>query len=103
MFKKSKKRIMIIMIVFMMGITGCTEMAVVRKMAEVVGDIAERCREAMITDGSCGVRELISWVQSYMICKNELEAAKYTVLASVSADPENRAEILESCLNTKYA
>ena len=86
-----------------MGITGCTEMAVVRKMAEVVGDIAERCREAMITDGSCGVRELISWVQSYMICKNELEAAKYTVLASVSADPENRAEILESCLNTKYA
>ena len=56
----------------------------------------------MITDGCCGVRELISWVQSYMICRNELEAAQYTVLASVSNDPENRADILESCLRPQF-
>ncbi len=84
------------------GITGCTEINVVRKMAETVKNIAERCRETMITDGCCGVRELISWVQSYMICKNELEAAQYTVLASVSSDPENRADILESCLRPQF-
>jgi len=84
------------------GITGCTEINVVRKMAETVKNIAERCHETMITDGCCGVRELISWVQSYMICKNELEAAQYTVLASVSSDPENRADILESCLRPQF-
>ena len=85
------------------GITGCTEINVVRKMAETVKNIAERCRETMITDGCCGVRELISWVQSYMICKNELEAAQYTVLASVSSDPENRQDILETCLQPMFS
>jgi hypothetical protein len=84
------------------GITGCTEINVVRKMAETVKNIAERCHETMITDGCCGVRELISWVQSYMISRNELEAAQYTVLASVSSDPENRADILESCLRPQF-
>ena len=48
----------------------------------------------MIDDGCCGVRELISWVQSYMICGDLLEAARYTILSSVSADAENRAEIM---------
>ncbi len=85
------------------GITGCGELHIIRKMAETVKNIAERCRETMITDGCCGVRELISWVQSYMICKNALEAAQYTVLASVSSDPENRAEILESCLQPQFS
>jgi hypothetical protein len=38
-----------------------------------------------------------------MICEDELEAARYTVLSSVSADPENRAEIFNTCLSPKYA
>lgn len=57
-------------------------------MAVTIQEISERCKETMINDGSCGVRELISWVQSYMICGDVLEAAKYTVLSSVSSDPE---------------
>ena len=85
------------------GITACTELSKIKSMAESVKEIAERCRETMITDGSCGVRELIAWVQSFMICGDILEAAKYTVLSSVSSDPENRAEILTSCLETRYA
>ena len=85
-----------------MNITGCTDNAMVRKMAETVKDISERCRETMITDGCCGVRELISWVQSYMICNDAMEAAKYTVLASVSSDPENRQEIENTCLQPKF-
>jgi hypothetical protein len=86
-----------------MNITGCTDNSMVRKMAETVKDISERCRETMITDGCCGVRELISWVQSYMICNDAMEAAKYTVLASVSSDPENRQEIENTCLQPKFA
>lgn len=86
-----------------MNITGCTDNSIVRKMAETVKDISERCRETMITDGCCGVRELISWVQSYMICNDVMEAARYTVLASVSSDPENRQEIENTCLQPKFA
>lgn len=86
-----------------MNITGCTDNSMVRKMAETLKEIAERCRETMITDGCCGVRELISWVQSYMICNDVMEAARYTVLASVSSDPENRQEIENTCLQPKFA
>lgn len=86
-----------------MKVTGCTDKSAVADMAASIQEISERCRETMITDGSCGVRELISWVQSFMVCGNIMEAAKYTVLSSVSSDPENRADILTSCLEQKYA
>ena len=86
-----------------MNVTGCTDRAAVSDMAASVQEISERYRETMINDGSCGVRELISWVQSYMVCGNVLEAARYTVLSSVSGDPENRADILSSCLEQKFA
>lgn len=86
-----------------MKVTGCTDKSAVSDMAASVQEISERCRETMINDGSCGVRELISWVQSFMVCGNILEAAKYTVLSSVSGDPENRADILSSCLEQKFA
>lgn len=86
-----------------MKVTGCTDKSIVTDMAVTIQEISERCKETMINDGSCGVRELISWVQSYMICGDVLEAAKYTVLSSVSSDPENRADIQSSCLEQKFA
>lgn len=86
-----------------MGVTGCTDETTVTSMADAIKEIAEHCRETMITDGSCGVRELISWVQSFMVCGSILEAAKCTVLSSVSSDAENRAEILSTCLTQKFA
>lgn len=81
------------------GITGCKEKGKMKVMAEIVASIQQKCRMNMIDDGCCGVRELISWVQSYMICGDMLEAAKYTILPSVSADPENRAEIMSTCID----
>lgn len=86
-----------------MKVTGCTDRTVVSDMAAAVQEISERCRETMINDGSCGVRELISWVQSYMVTGSVLEAAKYTVLSSVSGDPDNRADIYSACLEQKFA
>lgn len=86
-----------------MKITGCTDKTMVTDMATAVQEISERCKETLINDGSCGVRELINWVQSYMVCNNVLDAAKITVLSSVSGDPENRADILTSCLEQKFA
>lgn len=86
-----------------MKVTGCTDHGAVTEMAEAVRSISNHCRETMISDGSCGVRELISWVQSYMVTGNILESAKYTVLSSVSGDPDNRAEVLTNCLEHKFA
>ena len=86
-----------------MKITGCTDRTMVTDMATAVQEISEHCKETLINDGSCGVRELINWVQSYMVCNSVLDAAKITVLSSVSGDPENRADILTSCLEQKFA
>jgi len=80
------------------GLTGCKDKSALTKMAETVKAIAQKCRESMITDGCCGVRELIAWVQSYMISGNMMDSAKFTVLSAVSGDAENRAEIQSECL-----
>lgn len=80
-------------------ITGCKEKGKIKTMAGIVESIQQRCRMNMIDDGCCGVRELISWVQSYMICGDLLEAARYTILSSVSADAENRADIMSTCID----
>lgn len=85
------------------NITGCTDTGTVVEMARTMLEINEHCRETMITDGSCGVRELIAWVQSYMVSGSILESANYTVLSSASSDPENRAEIYSTCLEGKFA
>ena len=86
-----------------MKITKCVDGTMVRRMAETVKEISKHCRQEMITDGCCGVRELIAWVQSYMISNNALESSRYTVLSAVSSDPENRDEIYKTCLQTQYA
>ena len=86
-----------------MAVTGCKDAKTVRLMTHIVKSMAVYCRENLITDGCCGMRELISWVQSYMVCGDIREAARYTVLASASADAENRTEVEESCLDTVLA
>ena len=85
-----------------MGITGCKEKSMVRKMAETIEKIIKKCSEDLITDGSCGMRELISWVQSYMICEDAAAAAEYTVLASVTADSESREIIRTTCITPVF-
>ena len=85
-----------------MGITGCKDKTMVRKMAEAVEKIIKHCSEVLITDGSCGMRELISWVQSYMICEDAAAAAEYTVLASATADAESRESIRSTCITPVF-
>lgn len=85
-----------------MNVTGCTDEQETAKMAGVVRDIAERCRQTMITDGSCGMRELKAWVLSTMITKDPYESALSTIIASASANPENRADLISTCLEKQY-
>lgn len=86
-----------------LGITGCTDKKTVTTMAKIVKAVSEYCRENLITDGCCGVRELISWVQSFMVCGDIREAAHYTILSSVSADAESRQEVENGCLDSILA
>lgn len=84
------------------GITGCKDKTIVRKMAETIEKIIKKCSEELITDGSCGMRELISWVQSYMICEDAAAAAEYTVLSSATADAESRESIRSTCISPVF-
>lgn len=85
-----------------MNVTGFTDEQEATKMALVVRDIAERCHQTMITDGSCGMRELKSWILSTMITKDPYESALSTIISSASADPENRADLISTCLEKQF-
>ncbi len=84
-------------------ITGYDDESTLLEMITVVNEIHRFCTERMITDGSCGVRELIDWVQTTTVLGSVVEAADYTVIPSASADTENRTEIKISCLNPHFA
>ena len=85
-----------------MNVTGFKDEQEATKMALVVRDIAERCHQTMITDGSCGMRELKSWVLSTMITKDPYESALSTIISSASSDPDNRADLITTCLEKQY-
>ncbi len=85
-----------------MNVTGFTDEQEATKMAIVVRDVAERCRQTMITDGSCGMREFKSWVLSTMVTHDPYESALSTIISSASADPDNRAELISACLEPQY-
>ena len=86
-----------------MNVTGFTDEQEATKMAIVVRDVAERCRQTMITDGSCGMREFKSWVLSTMVTHDPYESALSTIISSASADPDNRADLISACLEPQYS
>ncbi len=84
-------------------VSGCTEKPVVRKMVKCVRKMAEKCQAMMVSDGSCGMRELISWAQSYMVLHDPVAAAKFTVIPSATADEETQAELRSACLDPLFS
>lgn len=82
--------------------TGCTEEAMVRKMAQCVLDIEIYCKNKYITDGSVGLRGLIDWVNSYMITSNVVKSAELTVLSKATTDENDRDGIKASCIATVF-
>ena len=84
------------------GITGFDDDEKLSEMIKVIREIHGFCQERMITDGSCGVRELIDWVQSYMVLGSIVEAAECTIIPSASADVDNQQQIKIACLNPHF-
>ena len=68
------------------AITGCNDDNELRLMAETVNEIQTFCNSNQINEGVCGMRELISWVQSYQITGDIAKSAEWTILSSVTAD-----------------
>ena len=84
------------------GITGFDDDEKLTEMIKVIREIHTFCQERMITDGSCGVRELIDWTQSYMVLGSVVEAAECTIIPSASADVDNQQQIKIACLNPHF-
>jgi len=84
------------------NITGCTDKDLVQQLAETADKIAEFCKEMQITDGVCGMRELISWVQSAMITEDAAESSLFTIVAAATSDSDARRDIISSCLEPVF-
>ena len=85
------------------GITGFSNDKILTEMIKVVREIHTFCQERMITDGSCGVRELIDWVQGYSVLGNIIEAADCSIILSATVDRESQAEIRTACLDPHFS
>ena len=83
-------------------ITGFSDDVILSRMISVVHEIHTFCQERMITDGTCGVRELVDWVQGYQALNDVVEAALISILPKASADPESQHEIKIACLDPKF-
>lgn len=85
------------------AITGFKDRAVLEAMAKTIGLIQAKCREEHISDGTCGTRQLVNWVESYQISKDTIKSARRTVIPFTSQDEATREDIEETCLNTVFA
>ncbi len=65
-------------------------------MVDIVSQINEYCIANDITDGVCGVRELLDWAESVSITKNPFKSAIHTIISKVTSDKEERDAIVSS-------
>ena len=84
------------------NITDFTDDDLLKKIVETGEKISEYCKEMQITDGTCGMRELISWAQSAMIMNDPQESALYTIIAAATSDSDSRRDIISACLEPVF-
>lgn len=86
-----------------MSITGCEDDYLVSRMVEVVGAMANFCRQNGIMDGSCGMRSLISWIMSTEVTGDSYTSALCTVISKATSDEEDRNALISSVLEPIFA
>ena len=79
-----------VMVQRVMAVTGATDEYQVSQMVQVVNDMADYLRKNGITDGTCGMRSLIDWVNSAEITGDVYRSALSTVISKATADEEDR-------------
>lgn len=93
--------------------TGFTDVAMMHKMAEIIRNINEFCKEKDITDGICGPRELANWAKMTLIISkmtNEnisdrivCQAAFTTLINKVSQDKDDAEAVITGCLKVNFS
>ena len=79
-----------VMVQRVMAVTGATDEYQVSQMVQVVNDMSDYLRKNGITDGTCGMRSLIDWVNSAEITGDVYRSALSTVISKATADEEDR-------------
>lgn len=92
--------------------TGFDNDDVLDRMIEVVLKINEFCKEKDITDGSCGMRELESWVKAVMIEADSMididdsivyDEALDTIISKATQNRDDEEQLVDACLRLKFA
>ena len=86
-----------------MAVTGATDEYKVAQMVQVVNDLADYCRKNGITDGSCGMRSLIDWINSTEITGDPYRSALCTIISKATSDPEDRETLKTAILEPIFA
>lgn len=86
-----------------MAVTGATDEYQVSQMVQVVNDMSEYMRKNGITDGSCGMRSLIDWINSTEITGNPYRSALCTIISKATSDPEDRETLKTAILEPIFA
>jgi len=81
-----------------MAVTKCDDDALVSQMVQVVNDISSYCRDNGITDGSCGMRSLIDWINSTEITGDAYDSALKTVISKATSDAQDRGTLVSAIL-----
>ena len=73
--------------------TGCIDKPLAVELATRVLRVSEFCKEQGITDGSCGFRELISWLTVCMAGRDPEETQDRFLIQKATASKEDQANI----------
>lgn len=74
-----------------------------KQMAETACEIRRYCQTEMISGGVCGYREFEDWVWAYLVKKDVCQAAVHTIIAKAAPEKEDREELFQTQILTKFA
>ena len=79
--------------------SGYDDEPIIRKMIQAMKGIRKVLEETGTNDGSCGVREIVSWAQGTKILKDPYRAAMHTIIPSATEDDEVLTEVVAALEN----
>ena len=79
--------------------SGYDDEPIIRKMIQAMKGIRKVLEETGTNDGSCGVREIVSWAQGTKILKDPYRAAMHTIVPSATEDDEVLMEVVAALEN----
>ena len=82
--------------------TGCSDRSLVEKMCSKVMEVRQYCEEQGITDGSCGFRELVSWITTVMMGRSYEKQAVRCVINKATLSDDDKRSIAVACFDTEY-